>query len=486
MRKSVWTLLLLAFAGCDTAYRYFLFAPSQPEFTLVPDPELMSQYKDTLYSISRNGQSVVYDRKTFKVEVKYMPDFQLNNVEFPDESKDREFSANPFTYANWVDPRLGYTPNRFSVFKISIFNYTASKLNFDPENSFLVSDRGDLFPGYGREEKTSRNQSLETYFKRRKGASGVEDEIFERRMGLVRTSVLYLGRPIYSGDSREGLVVYDPLDESVQQVKLVFKDFIVGYDENNEPSDFITMQFFFKRAEVQKELLKPLIPVSDSTAERVETAPLRQVSFHQLRYRSQADEEGGSQDSWNMMRNALPSVARFLQDSLKIKADVKVAPPDSPELTGSDVVFLLAGPSEPIFADHEVNNLASYINQGGFLFIDNSGFSVKYQYSGYMESLLGNIAAKLDKQAKVMTLPADHEIFRSWRKLPSLPEGMDDRERMPDRRSELKGLFWKNRLVALVSTKGYSMIWDQQDMKNYPQYVIAANVIQYVLSGKKK
>jgi hypothetical protein len=89
-------IILLLLAGCDKAYRYFLFAPSQPEFTLEPDMEMMRAFNDSSYSISRDGQSVIFDRKAYKIEVKYMSDYQLNTVEFADDSKDEEFSANPF------------------------------------------------------------------------------------------------------------------------------------------------------------------------------------------------------------------------------------------------------------------------------------------------------------------------------------------------------------------------------------------------------
>ncbi|MEX1274554.1 MAG: hypothetical protein WEE20_01380, partial [Bacteroidota bacterium] len=98
--------LMLLMAGCDPAYRYLFFPPERMEYTLEPDPDLLHLANDTSYSISRDSLSVVYDRKSFKVEVKYLPDFQLNNYEFPDDSRDGEFSANPFTYANWIEPQL--------------------------------------------------------------------------------------------------------------------------------------------------------------------------------------------------------------------------------------------------------------------------------------------------------------------------------------------------------------------------------------------
>jgi len=487
--------LLIITGGCDKAYRYVFFPPERMEYTLEPDPELIHLAGDTSYSIGRDSVSIVYDRKTFKVEIKYLSDYQLNNFEFPDDSKDGEFSANPFTFANWVDPQTGHSPNRFSVFKVSIFNYASSKLNFDPELSFLVTDRGDLFPGYGREEKSSRNQSIEGYFRKRKGSSGVEDEIFERRMGIVRQTVLYLGRPIFQGDSREGIIVFDPMDESVEKTKLVMKNFIVGYDENNEPSEFVDLQFYFRRTLLRRDLFQAATPASDtiSTAGNVAeggtvAGAMRGAAFelHQVRYRIEEEEGAAVQQDWNAKPNALPSLTGFLRDSLKVRPMVRVSPADSPDLQNAKVAFLLVGPSKPIFADIEVQALANVIKRGGFLFIDNSAFSSNYQYFDYMVAFLQNVGTKLDRQVRVMPVPNDHVIYKTWKRLGGPPRGMDEIENLPDKRNYLQGLFWRDLLVAVVSSKGYSMMWNRQDpADDLDPYYLGANVVVYAVSTLK-
>ncbi|MBI3789041.1 MAG: DUF4159 domain-containing protein [Ignavibacteriales bacterium] len=478
-------LFLLLAGGCDKAYRYAFFPPERVEYTLVPDPDLLHLSSDTSYAISRDSLAIVYDRKSYKVEVKYLSDYQLNNFEFSDDSKDGEFSANPFTFAGWVDPQLGYTPTRFTVFKVSIFNYASSKLNLDPELSFLVSDRGDVLSGYGREEKSSRNQSIEGYYRKRKGSSGVDDEIFERRMGIVRQTVLYLGRPIFQGDSREGIVVYDPLDESVEKVKLVMKNFITGYDENGEPSEYADLQFYFRRTQLVKERLKSLMPDTTLVATRKQGAPsvLQKESFelHQIRYRVEEEQATTNQD-WNVKPNALNALAGFLKDSLNAKATIKVSPADSPELINARVGFLFVGPTKPVFSDVEVLSLANMIRRGGFLFIDNAAFSSNYKYFNDMVALLQNIGSKLDRQVRVIPIPIDHQIYKIWQKLTGPPQGMDDIENMPDKRNFLQGLFWRDQLVGLVSSKGYSMMWDKQDRSQVKQFTLGANVVVYTIS----
>lgn len=473
-----------ALQGCDPAYRYVFYPEQREEITLLPDTDLQFAAGDTSYSISRDSLSVVFDRRSYKVEVKYLSDYQLNTTEFPNESKDAEFSPNPFTYADWVDPDLGYTPSRFSVFKVSIYNYTSSKINFDPELSELVSDRGDVLPGYGREEKSSKNQSLEAYFKKRKGSSGVDDDVFERRMGIIRTNVLYLGKPIYQGDSREGLVVLDPLHESVQKVKLTMKNFIVGYDENNEPNEFVTIHFYFKKAPLAKEKIKPRIAAVDtSVSVSMQNSPLREVEFEicQIRYRVESAEEAGIQEDWNQRPKALPNLVQFLQDSLKAKPRLRISSPESSELVTAPLAFLLAGSIQPLIGDFEMSVLSSMLKEGGVLVIDNAVFPTGYQYSSFLQQVLEGLASKMGRGAKVQSIPKDHEIYRAWRALSALPEGQDNFENMPEKRDYLQGLFVGEKLVALGSTKGYSMVWERHDSRNTSQFTLGANLVVYAL-----
>ena len=131
--RFIFGIILLFCGGCDAAYHFIVFPPQRVDYVLMPDPVLTNKYLDSsTYTISTDQKTVSYDRKDFKIEIKYMSDYQLNKFEFPEQSNNGMYSTNPFTYGNWVDPALGYTPNRFTVFKVTIYNYTASKINFDP------------------------------------------------------------------------------------------------------------------------------------------------------------------------------------------------------------------------------------------------------------------------------------------------------------------------------------------------------------------
>ena len=108
--SAVFLISTFLFTGCDSVYKYIFLPAERIEYTLVPDKEAMNALQDSSYFIGKNGQMVGYDAKDWKIELRYMTDYQLNTFEFPEESKSGVYSGNPFTYGNWVDPSLGYSP----------------------------------------------------------------------------------------------------------------------------------------------------------------------------------------------------------------------------------------------------------------------------------------------------------------------------------------------------------------------------------------
>jgi hypothetical protein len=139
MLKKIFLVAIAFFTlnGCDSVYRFLLFPPEKVEYEIVPDLDMIVSIGDTSYQIGKDSMTIVYNRGSFKVEIKYMSDYQLNNYEFPEESKGGIYSTNPYTYGDWVDPELGYTPNRFTVFKVSIIITLPPKLTLTPKMLFV-------------------------------------------------------------------------------------------------------------------------------------------------------------------------------------------------------------------------------------------------------------------------------------------------------------------------------------------------------------
>jgi hypothetical protein len=214
---------------------------------LVPVPEELGE------GYTQENGTVVYQRQGMKVTVYFVTDEELNAV-FPEHSNKGEASTNPYTYGNWVDPELGYTPNRFTVFKVTVHNYTLPKINLNPADALLTSDRGDRMHAYVREVKEIGHLSFEDYYRERMGSSGVEENRYAERMGLVRQT-LYVDGNVFKGDMKEGYLAFDPLDPRVKKVQLILKDFVLRYDANDWPSELIDLTFSFERR-IQEETVQ--------------------------------------------------------------------------------------------------------------------------------------------------------------------------------------------------------------------------------------
>lgn len=477
--KKYFTLLfiVLTFFGCDSVYRYVFLPPEKQEYTLVPDQDKTSQQEDTSYFVSKDGSVVGYNAKSWKIEIRYMSDYQLNNFEFKNESSQGEFSGNPFTYGNWIDPKLGYSPRRFSVFKVTIFNYTNSKLNFDPEISLLETDRGDRFNAYGREQKNSKFQSIEEYFQRRKGTSGVDDEIFETRMGIARRHMLYYGKPIYKGDSRDGLVVFDPVEESVSSLKISVKDFILEYDENNEPSAYKDFVFYFKQIPFDVKNFQS----EQQFVEEVKDTNRVSFSVAQIQYTTQPGPVVYSQP-WNPFPKNLPFILNYAQRQFPYIIKNVSGSLDQADVFQSRIAFIFGGGAIPEFSNTFISNCAQYLSEGGFIYIDNMHFSSEYPFSQSFEKMLREVQKSIPKKTEFKRINLDHPIFETPNKFTDLPKGFDDFQTNVESTDHLKGLFIEGKLVAILSSKGYPLFWSESSSyDNEHQINFGMNVINYAI-----
>jgi hypothetical protein len=219
---------------------------------LTPLPEELGEG----HTLEEDG-TMVYKQQGMKVTVNFITDEELNAM-YPEHSDKGTASTNPYTFGNWVDPELGYTPNRFTVFKVTVHNYALPKINLNPIEARLISDRGDQLKAYLREAGESEdNPSFEDYYRERMGRTGVEEYRYVERMGMVRQT-LYVDGKAFKGDVKEGFLVFDPLDPRVKKVQLVLKNFVLAYDANNWPAELVDLTFPFQRTIVehteQKEL----------------------------------------------------------------------------------------------------------------------------------------------------------------------------------------------------------------------------------------
>ncbi len=203
------------------------------------------------HSIGDDG-IVSYHLEGSRIEVQYMTEPVLNEM-FPDDSKGEELSTNPYTYGDWVDPNVGYIPNRFTVFNIAVYNYTYAKMQLDPLKVILLTDRGGYLESYTIAPVADR-KSLEGYFRGLRGISGNEHYRFSKRIGIVRSSAYGEDEVIFKGENYSGLLVFDPLHPKVRNVRVILKDFALKFDASGHPIETIDIPFDFNRT-VSKQVI---------------------------------------------------------------------------------------------------------------------------------------------------------------------------------------------------------------------------------------
>lgn len=461
-------------------YQYIFLPPERTEYTLVPDKDAMESIDDSSYYISKDGLAVGYNAKNWKIEVRYMSDFQLNNFEFPEESKNGEFSGNPYTYGNWVDPSSGFTPRRFTVFKVTIYNYTGSKMNYDPELTLLQTDRGDNFHAYGREQKNAKYGSMEEYFKIRKGSGGVDDDIFETRMGIARRTMLYLGKPIYKGDSRDGLIVFDPIVDQVGKLKITINKLVLEYDENNDPSKFTDLLMYFKQIPLDKNTIKKSNETasSDSSGNKSNLS----VILLQAKYVNDIDQVNRQnlekllrvKNQWDPNPEGLEKLKEYTEEKTDMNLKIVQGEITPANLNSAKILLITGVAVNPRIKESE-DNIVTFLGNGGFLFLDVSIFlnSEKSTASADFDA----IASKLGSKAKLQTITLDHPIFSQPNKIASVPEGYEKINTTIEPTFSCRGIFLQGKLVAIEASKSYIMIWSQEDETSALNF--AVNIINY-------
>jgi len=231
-------LPVLVAAGC-------LLYPPEIRYASYLVPVLSGD--DPAYSIDEETNAFVFDIGGSSIEVRYMDEKELN-AQFPDESSQGVYSTNPYTYGNWVDPDLGYTPNRFTVFEVTLINRTFAKMRLDPVESILLTNLGEMYHSYTFSVAAAKyGNSFENYYRAIRGLSGNEYYRHEMRLGMVRGKNFGLEELVFRGDNYSGLITFDKLRPEVDRVQLILNDIVYRFDAFNRPADVTEATFNFER-----------------------------------------------------------------------------------------------------------------------------------------------------------------------------------------------------------------------------------------------
>jgi len=257
-RNSRWLGFLIAGAVSAYGTSCFLF-PTTMKYQAVLVPQVAEQQDmeatadEGRYVLDEQDGSVVFELSGLRLRVRPMTDDELNE-RFAEESNRGKYSVNPYTYGNWVDPRLGYTPNRFTVFDVTVNNRTFPKVKLSPLHATLQTDRGELLHAYGI-TSSSPYGNFENYYRSRRGQSGNEFYRFELRMGMVRSHNYEEDQPIFKGENYKGLIVFDPVHPETKTVTLSFEDFALRFGSYGQPVESRDLRFEFDH-QVTQEIIE--------------------------------------------------------------------------------------------------------------------------------------------------------------------------------------------------------------------------------------
>lgn len=231
---------LISLVGCSLMHS-LVFPPKYDRTSLLTPQQDVGEG----YAVEEDG-TVSYAVEGMRIDVKQMTDRELNEM-FPDISAQGAYSHNPYTYGDHLDPVLGYVPNRFTVFRVTIHNHSFAKVELQPLRSLLTTNRqGELLEPYGV-LSGSAPKSFESYYRALRGPSGNEYYRFDMRMGIVRTNNYAIDEKIFKGESYAGFIVFDPLDDEVENVRLLLRDFVLKFNAFGKPLQTTDVEFGFDR-----------------------------------------------------------------------------------------------------------------------------------------------------------------------------------------------------------------------------------------------
>ena len=235
--RSARVLALVLLAGCGYYQIPGRFQPLHAE-------EQKSTAAGARMEVYDDG-SVNFILNRLEVSVRPMLDEELNR-QFSTLSTDSkgpadEVPTNAFTYGNWKDPRTGQSPQRFSIFKISVKNYEYPKVKLDPLKTIIRASNGRVYYPLGRYD-------FEEYFRRFPQAfNGLGYQRLAERRAMVKRSQYPDDEFCFSGQTTEGYVLFPVIHDDVSEVTFEIPVLGIRYNFRDEAVEQVDLSFRFKR-----------------------------------------------------------------------------------------------------------------------------------------------------------------------------------------------------------------------------------------------
>ena len=235
--KYLCVLCLALLGGCQSVFNPSLSVYHSDlhvaEEKLETSSELVLNARQNGKYASDDSASVTFSIEGLRIKVEPLSDSQLNAL-FPQDSAKGQFSTNPYTYGDWIDPLKGYSPKRFTVFRVTVINDIYAKVLLDPIKAYLLTDQGEKLYAFGI-PASAPYESFEQYYRGLRGQSGNEFYRFDLRMGNVRSSAYLEDQLVFKGESYSGLIAFKALQEQVEVIEMILQDFVFKFDASGQP-----------------------------------------------------------------------------------------------------------------------------------------------------------------------------------------------------------------------------------------------------------
>ena len=181
---------------------------------------------------------------------------------------------------------------------------------------------------------------------------------------------------------------------------------------------------------------------------------------------------------WYNDQDTIPNIAEYLNRTLntkfsKIQATVT---PDDPKLFDYPFIYM-TGHGTVNFNNKEAENIRTYLDRGGFLYVDDDyGLNKTFQHE----------IKKIFPEKDLIELPASHNIFHCYF---DFPKGLPKIHKHEDKRPQAFGIFDENGRLMLLYTyesnisDGWSNAHDDPENIKEQAFRFGANMFYYIMTN---
>jgi len=181
---------------------------------------------------------------------------------------------------------------------------------------------------------------------------------------------------------------------------------------------------------------------------------------------------------WYNDQDIIPNIAGFLNTTLNTKFSriQAIVTPDDPKLFEYPYIFM-TGHGTVSFSNKEAENIRTYLDRGGFLYVDDDyGLNKTFQHE----------IKKIFPEKDLVELPVNHELFQCYF---DFPNGLPKIHKHDDKRPQAFGIFDVDGRLMLLYTyesnisDGWSNVHDDPENLKELALQFGVNMFYYIMTN---